>query len=68
VDARDADDHTALHWAAYVGHAEITRVLINHGADMIAKDNRGMIPLHWAAAKVPLSLLLSWAVCLAVAV
>jgi palmitoyltransferase len=51
VDARDADDHTALHWAAYVGHAEITRVLINHGANVTAKDSRGMIPLHWAAAK-----------------
>ena len=30
---------TALHFAAYYGDIEITKILISHGADLTIKDN-----------------------------
>ena len=29
--------------------AEVERLLLEHGADIEAKDNHGWTPLHWAA-------------------
>ncbi len=51
ANAVDSDSHTALHWAAYVGHQRLTRLLINYNADATRQDDRGMTALHWAAAK-----------------
>jgi len=43
---------TALHFAAQKGHAEIVRILLEHGADVNAKDTEaGFTPLLFAAFK-----------------
>jgi ankyrin repeat protein len=38
-----------LHWASMKGHVQVVVELLEHGADIEAKDNRGWRPLHWAA-------------------
>ena len=40
---------TCLHIAADNGHLDICRLLLDKGAQVEAKDNRGCTPLHWAA-------------------
>jgi ankyrin repeat protein len=50
--ARDADGSTPLHCAAWKGHAEVARVLLDAGADhSLENDNThwGGTPLHAAA-------------------
>lgn len=42
----DINGDTALHWAAYKGHAEIIQILINSGVDLQKTDNFGSTPLH----------------------
>ena len=47
---------TALHYAAKAGFLETVEVLIDHGADPDARDDRGRTPLDWleqAAPSVP---------------
>jgi ankyrin repeat protein len=39
---------TALHQAAQRGSFHVARVLLEHSADVNAKDGRGMTPLAWA--------------------
>ena len=41
----DGQKHTALHWAAAMGDTEIVRTLLNRGADMFARNERGDTPL-----------------------
>jgi len=50
VDARDEDDHTALHWAADSGSMECTRALIGKGASVHSQNCDGSTPLHMACA------------------
>ena len=45
VDARDQRDRTALHEAAFAGHAEVCSALLDAGADVHAKDGQGRTPL-----------------------
>jgi ankyrin repeat protein len=45
----DWDGSTPLHWAAWKGHIEIARLLLQNGAEVNAKSNDGSAPLHWAA-------------------
>ena len=33
------------------GSAEVTKLLLNHGADVFAADNEGEMPIHFAAAE-----------------
>ena len=51
VDSKDEIGRTPLMWAAYKGHVEIIRLLLDHGADV---NNRTYgdyyIALHWAAS------------------
>ena len=38
---RDAMGATALHDAVWSGHADLVRLLLDHGADVTAKDAKG---------------------------
>ena len=52
VDARDKDDSTPLHCAAWKGHAAVAKVLLRAGADVNARsrnEHYGDTPLHAAA-------------------
>ena len=52
LNARDSDDSTPLHCAAWKGHAHVVRLLIDLGADVNAKsanEHYGDTPLHAAA-------------------
>ena len=40
---------TALHAAAFAYRTDIARILLQHGADLVAKNRRGAEPLHYAA-------------------
>jgi len=52
VNARDGVlGSTSLHWAAWMGHDDVVRLLVASGADVNAKNNLGLTPLHWAAQK-----------------
>ena len=42
------NEHTALHCAVKENHKDVVRVLIDAGADIVAKDDGGLSPLHWA--------------------
>jgi ankyrin repeat protein len=49
VHRRDAEGATALHYAAFNGTSDIARALIQHGADINARDGRfGATPAGWA--------------------
>jgi ankyrin repeat protein len=50
VDIRaHAHGETALHWAAYAGHARVVEILLNHAAPVDAVDRRfSGTPLEWA--------------------
>ena len=43
----DLKGATPLHYAAENGHVEIVRLLLQNGAEVNAKSNRGWTPLHW---------------------
>ena len=43
------NDWTPLHSAAYSGQTQIAVLLLQHGADVHAKDNKGWTPLHRTA-------------------
>lgn len=45
-----------MHWAAYKGHIETVEILLQHGADINAKDRNQYTPLHVAAASGKLTI------------
>ena len=49
INAKDKEDWTLLHWAAYFGSKKVAKYLIKKGANVNAKDNYGWTPLHLAA-------------------
>ena len=49
TDGRGDAGGTPLHWAAWMGNAEMTRDLVRHGAALEARGDRyNMTPLGWA--------------------
>lgn len=52
--ARDVHGWTPLHYAAYMGHADIVEQLLLYGANPGATDVQGRTPLHITASKVVL--------------
>ncbi len=51
VDAPSSEGWTALHLAAFMGHAPIVSLLIDSGANVHQRDDRGHSPLHNAAQR-----------------
>jgi Ankyrin repeats (3 copies) len=51
VNAKDKNDATPLHAAAWQGHRDIAELLIAKGADVNAKDKDGHTPLNNAIRK-----------------
>jgi hypothetical protein len=49
VNVKDVIGRTPLNDAAFNGHFEIIRLLLQNGADVNVKDDDGRTPLHWAA-------------------
>ena len=49
VEHRDLHQSTAMHVAARGGHVEVSAVLLEHRADVMAADERGMTPFHHAS-------------------
>ncbi len=52
IEARSADGFTALHYAAYFGHAETAQLLLSRGASvaMVADNPMRVQPLHAAVS------------------
>ena len=48
-DFRNQYGESLLHWATLRGHLELMQVLIDGGANVLASNIHGDIPLHWAA-------------------
>jgi ankyrin repeat protein len=46
VAVQDDDHNTSLTWAAYYGHVNSLRLLLEHGADVHSRDKDGRTPLH----------------------
>jgi ankyrin repeat protein len=48
VDVNKRDKHlaTPLHFASFFGHIEITKALLDHGANVHAQNDNGQTPLH----------------------
>lgn len=51
TDGCDNDGRTPLHWAAYKGYSDTTRLLIVMGSRANLPDREGCTPLHWAAIR-----------------
>jgi len=49
---------TPLHLASALGHREMVRTLLRHGASVDAKDSRGWSSLHWASCCLHLDVVL----------
>jgi len=49
VNLKDTSGATALHYAAFGGHCRVVELLVQHGANINARDNKyGATPAGWA--------------------
>ncbi|KAF8252107.1 ankyrin, partial [Wilcoxina mikolae CBS 423.85] len=51
LEAKDCLGWTPLHYAAFSGHDDMVRLLIELGADKESRDNEYRTPLHCAVSK-----------------
>jgi len=51
VDEKDADEKTALHWAATLGRTEAAALLLDRGADASARSRHDVTPVHLASLR-----------------
>ena len=47
--SKDRYGYTPLHWAAFMGHTDVAKLLLANGADVNATNDIGETPLHVAA-------------------
>ena len=40
VNAFDKKDRRAIHWAAYMGHTDVVRLLVDHNAELNCRDKQ----------------------------
>ena len=40
VNAFDKKDRRAIHWAAYMGHVDVVKMLVDHGAEINCRDKQ----------------------------
>ena len=40
INAFDKKDRRAVHWAAYMGHVDIVKILVEHGAELNCRDKQ----------------------------
>ena len=40
INAFDKKDRRAIHWAAFMGHVDVVRLLINFGAEVNCRDKQ----------------------------
>ena len=50
MSTKNSDGRTALHNASAFGHQAVVKVLLNNGAKVGPRDNRGLQPYHLAVA------------------
>jgi ankyrin repeat protein len=49
ISHHDASGATALHYATFAGHSDVARLLVQHGADINARDTKfNATPAGWA--------------------
>ena len=51
INAQEEMGCTALHFAAFEGHTDLVRLLLQHDANVSVRDNNGRTALHFTAAK-----------------
>lgn len=57
VNAKGLDNESPLHDAAINGHYKLVKLLVEHGADIYAKNSKGKTPLDIALPSVAALLL-----------
>ncbi len=40
INAFDKKDRRAIHWAAYMGHVDVVKILTDHGAEINCRDKQ----------------------------
>ena len=40
INAFDKKDRRAIHWAAYMGHVDVVKLLVDHSAELNCRDKK----------------------------